>query len=105
MKSGDLIRQIKIDHFFDLSKQEQANRINSALLEPLEAYSLNEPLARFPVEDEPELLNVTVERELKMLSKLHLRKASKPRQCAQLASKRVLGYLGSTDYTNPQHVF
>ena len=78
VKSGDLIRQINIEHFSDFSMQEQANRINSAFLEPLEAYKFHEPLTRIPLEDEPEFLSVTEERVLKMLSNLHLRKASGP---------------------------
>ena len=78
VKSRDLVRQINIEHFSDFSKQEQTKRIYSAFLEPLEACRLREPLARIPLEDEPEFLCVTEERVLKMLSKLHLRKASGP---------------------------
>ena len=39
-KGGDLISQINIDHFSDLSKPEQANAINAAFLEPLDQYRL-----------------------------------------------------------------
>ena len=77
-KGGDLISQINIDHFSDLSKPEQANAINAAFLEPLDQYRLQEPLTRFPLEEEPEFLIVTEERVLKVLSKLHARKASGP---------------------------
>ena len=74
-KGGDLISQIYVDQFSDLSKPEQANTINAAFLEPLDQYRLQEPLTRFPLEDEPEFLSVVEERMLKVLSKLHARKA------------------------------
>ena len=68
MKCGDLISQINVNQFSDLSKLEL----------PLDQYRLQEPFTRFPLEDEPEFLSVTEERVLKVLSKLHARKASGP---------------------------
>ena len=55
-KGGGLISQINVDQFSDLSKPEQTNAINAAFLEPLDQYRLQEPLTRFPLEDEPEFL-------------------------------------------------
>ena len=77
-KGRDFISQINVGQFSDLSKPEQANAINSAFLEPLDQYRLQEPLTRFPLEDEPEFLSVSEERLLKVLSNLHTRKASGP---------------------------
>ena len=57
MNGGDLISQINVDQFSDLSKPEQANAINAAFLEPLDQYGLQEPLMCFPLEDEPEFLS------------------------------------------------
>ena len=54
------------------------NAINAAFLEPLDQHRLQEPLTRFPLVNEPEFLIVTEERVLKVLSKLHARKASGP---------------------------
>ena len=56
--------------------QSRLTPINAAFLEPLDEYRLQEPLTRFPLEDEPQFLSVTEERVLKVLSKLHARKAS-----------------------------
>ena len=72
---GDLISEGK---FSNLSRPEQANASNAAFLEPLDQYRLQEPLTRFPLEDEPEFLSVTGERVLKVLSELHVRKTSCP---------------------------
>ena len=74
-RSGDVVSLINVENFSVLSIPEQANTINSAFLEPLDAYRLQEPL---PLEDEPEFLSVTEEHVLKALSNLQARKASGP---------------------------
>ena len=64
--------------FSSLSGLGQANAINSAFLEPLQAYKLNEPLAHFPLEDTPKFLTVSEERVQKVLANLNQSKASGP---------------------------
>lgn len=49
-----------------MSYEELTNVINQAFLEPLDEYSLTQPLAKFPVdEDSPELLEVSELRVMK----------------------------------------
>ena len=103
-KGGDLISQINVDQFSDLSRPEQANAINAAFLEPLDQYRLQEPLTCFPLEDEPEFLSVTEERVLKVLSKLHARKASGPDNVPNWLLKEYADILASPNCANPQCV-
>ena len=73
----------------------QANAISAAFLEPLDQYRLQEPLTRFPLEDEPEFLSLTGERVLKVLSKLHTRKASSPDNVPNCLLKEYADILAS----------
>ena len=58
---------------------DQADTINSALLEPLEEYRLPVPLRRLPLEkDSPEILHVTKRRVQRVLADLYPRKAYGP---------------------------
>ena len=80
MKSTNVnvINQIDIEDFSNLTLQEQVNFINAAFLSPLEEYRILTPLERHPLEDSPEFLKVAEERVQKVLEKLNLNKASGP---------------------------
>ena len=79
VNSGDLASLICIEGFSDLSLNDQANTINSALLESLEEYILPEPLRRLPLEkDSPEILHVTERRVQRVLADLNPKKAYGP---------------------------
>ena len=80
MKSTNVnvIYQIDIEDFSNLTLQEQVNSINAAFLSPLEEYRMSTPLERRPLEDSPEFLKVTEERVQKVLQKLNPNKASGP---------------------------
>ena len=80
MKSTNVnvINQIDIEDFSNLTLQEQVNSINAAFLSPLEEYRMLTPLERHPLEDSPEFLKVTEERVQKVLEKLNPNKASGP---------------------------
>ena len=58
-KNGDLCSQINVDHFSDLSQEEQASSINSAFLEPLKEHKLPALLEHLPQEDILEILRVS----------------------------------------------
>ena len=53
MKSTNVnvINQIDIEEFSNLTLQEQVNSINPAFLSPLEEYRMSTPLERRPLED------------------------------------------------------
>ena len=74
----NVINQIDIEHFSNLTLQEQVNSINAAFLSPLEEYRMLTPLERHPLEDSPEFLKVTEKRVQKVLEKLNTNKASGP---------------------------
>ena len=80
MKSTNVnvINQIDIEDFSNLTLQEQVNSINAAFLSPLEEYRMSTPLERRPLEDLPEFLKVTEERVQMALEKLNPNKASGP---------------------------
>ena len=80
MKSTNVnvINQIDIEEFSNLTLQEQVNSINAAFLSPLEEYRMSTPLERRSLEDSPEFLKITEERVQKVLEKLNLNKASGP---------------------------
>ena len=78
MRNGYLVSLINTEHFSGLSDLEQSNLINSAFLEPLEVYRLQELLPHLPLEDTPEFLSVTEERVKKVLSNLSISIASGP---------------------------
>ena len=52
-KSGDLLYQIQVEGFSDLSQLDQANAINAAFLEQLEEYQLPFPLPASPWRNHP----------------------------------------------------
>ena len=77
-KNSDLTSQIKIDEFSNLPQREQANIINTALLEPIEEYRLVAPPPCCELEESMEVLTVTEMRVEKALAKLNPGKASGP---------------------------
>lgn len=78
-RSGNLLSQINVEEIKDLPDQEIANVINKAFLGPLEEYRLPSSITPLQLEeDNPELLEVSEERVLKLLSKLNPAKASGP---------------------------
>ena len=79
-KNGDLLSQVDIEGFSELSSKEKANAINAALLEPLEEYRLPTPLELLPMETDttPEILRVGERRVKKVLSRLNPRKTCGP---------------------------
>ena len=56
---NELLTHLKVDGFSDLTPHEQANAINLAFLEPLEAYRLTTPLPHLALEECPEFLEVS----------------------------------------------
>lgn len=74
-KNGDLCSQINVDHFSDLSQEEQASSINSAFLEPLEEYEFPALLEHLPQEDILEILRVSEESIQRTLPKVNPTKA------------------------------
>ena len=52
-KSGDLVYQIQVEGFSDLSQLDQANAINAAFLERLEEYQLPFSLPAYPWRNHP----------------------------------------------------
>ena len=54
----------------DSTQHEQANVVNLAFLEPLEAYRLTTPLTRLTLEESPEFLQVSEMRVQKVTAKL-----------------------------------
>ena len=77
--SGNVIYHIHIEELEDCNKQELANIINQAFLEPLEEYRLAQPLTKFPVPtDSPKLHEVSELRIMKLLATLSPSKASGP---------------------------
>ena len=80
MKSTNVnvINEIDIEDFSNLTLQEQVNSINAPFLSPLEEYRMSTPLEGRPLEDSPEFLKVTEERVQKVLEKLNPNKASGP---------------------------
>ena len=92
-----LLILINVENFSTLSRPDQANAINSTFLEPLEVYKLHEPLAHLPLEEMPKFLSVTEERVQKVP-----KQSFRARQCAKLASERVLEHSGPPHHTNPQ---
>ena len=80
MKSANVnvINQMDIEKFSNLTLQEQVDSINAAFLSSLEEYRMSTPLERLPLEDSPEFLKVTEERVQKVLEKLDPNKASGP---------------------------
>ena len=79
-KNGDLLSQIDVEGFSELSLIEKANTINAAFLEPLEEYRLPTPLEFLPMEANttPEILHVGEQRVQKVLSHLNPGKACGP---------------------------
>ena len=75
-KSGDLVYQIQVEGFSDLSQLDQANTINAAFLERLEEYRLPFPLPVYPWRYHP-ISHMSQER---ILAKLNHSKASEPDQ-------------------------
>ena len=59
--SVNVINQIDIEDFSNLTLQEQVNSINAAFLSPLEEYRMLTPLERRPLEDSLEFLKVIEE--------------------------------------------
>ena len=90
MKSTNVnvINQIDIEHFSNITLQEQVNFINAAFLSPLEKYRMSTPLERRPLEDSPEFLKVTEERVQKILEKPNPNKASGPDKIANWFLKK-----------------
>ena len=80
MKSANanVLNQINIEEFSNLTIQDQADAIIAAFLSPLEEYRMSTPLERLPLEDSPEFLTVTEERVLKVKEKLNPNKTSVP---------------------------
>ena len=89
-KSGDLVYQIQVEGFSDLSQLDQANAINAAFLERLEEYQLpfpfpaspwrNHPLPNFLFAHTPDIQQLTESRVERILAELNLSKASGPDQ-------------------------
>ena len=79
-KNGDLVNQIQVEGFSDLSQLDQTNTINLAFMEPLEEYRLPSALPRFPLEESPDIPHITESRVAKVLAKLSPSKASGPDQ-------------------------
>ena len=78
VNGGDSASLICIEGFSDLSLNDQANTINSALLEPLEEYRLPvRPLRRLE-KDSPEILHITERRVQGVLADIYPRKAYEP---------------------------
>ena len=77
MKStnANVLNQINIEEFSNLTLQDQADSINAAFVSPLEEYRMSTLLKRFPLEDLPEL-TVTEERVQKVIEKLNPNKTS-----------------------------
>ena len=76
---SDLASRINIEGLSELPFKEQANAINSALLESLGEYKLPAPLERVPLEsDSPGILRVTEQRVQRALEFLNTRKACGP---------------------------
>ena len=77
MKSTNVnvINQIDIEEFSNLTLQKQVNSINAAFLSPLEEYRMSTPLERRPLEDSPEISEGRLQ---KVLEKLNPNKASGP---------------------------
>ena len=73
-----LLAHLNVDGFSDLTPHEQANAINLAFLEPLEAYRLTTPLPRLALEESPEILEVSEMKMQKVLAKLNPYKSSGP---------------------------
>ena len=73
-----LLAHLNVDGFSDLTPHEQANAINLAFLEPLEAYRLTTPLPRLALEESPEFLEVSEMKMQKVLAKLNPYKSSDP---------------------------
>ena len=78
VNSGDSASLICIEGFSDLSLNDQANTINSALLEPLKEYRLPvRPLRRLE-KDSPEILHITERRVQGVFADVNPRKAYGP---------------------------
>ena len=58
LRSGDLRNCMNVPELNDLPPDDIANSLNSALLELLEEYRLDDPLVPLPLEDAPEFLVV-----------------------------------------------
>ena len=68
-----------VDGFDQLTKQQVADSINSALLEPLEEYRLPHGITKLPLSDnDPEFLQVSEHEVYKVLSQLNPAKAGGP---------------------------
>ena len=103
MKSTNVnvINQIDIKDFSNLTLQEQVNSINAAFLSPLEEYRMLTPLERHPLEDSPEFLKVTEERVQKVLEKLNPKKASGPDKIPNWFLKGYSYVIAPSHYENP----
>ncbi|XP_046863517.1 uncharacterized protein LOC124457285 [Xenia sp. Carnegie-2017] len=77
-QTSDLVNQIDIDGFSELSPKVQADLINAAFLDPLDEYKLTSPLEYHHLEGSPEILTVSVERVQKALNALNVHKACGP---------------------------
>ena len=77
-QTSDLVNQVDIDGFSELSPKEQADQINAAFLDPLDEYKLNTPLEYHQLEGVPEILTVSIERVQKALNALNVHKACGP---------------------------
>ena len=77
--NGDLVSQIDLEEFSNLSQKDQANAINCTLLASLEEYRLTSPLERLPRgATSPEILTVTEDHTQKVLTNLNPKKGCGP---------------------------
>ena len=73
---NELLTHLNVEGFSDLTPHEQANAINLAFLEPLEAYRLTTLLPRLALEESPEFLEISEMKIQKVLAKLNPYKSS-----------------------------
>ena len=78
LRSGDLRNCINVPELNDLPPEDLANSLNTALLEPLEEYRLDDSLVPLPLEDASEFLEVPEHQVYKLLCKLDSTKPCGP---------------------------
>ena len=79
-KSGDLVYQIQVEGFPDLSKLDQVNAISAALPGAVGRIPITIPPPRLRLEESPDIPHVTESRVEKILVKLNSSKVSGPDQ-------------------------